>query len=85
MKPSIGRIVHFIQQKIPSQGSGNIHLPAIITYVHSETLVNLQVITDGANSEVFPFPNPLSIKWQPFVELDQTASNVGTWHWPEIV
>lgn len=40
MKPSIGRIVHFVD---PSGA----HLPAIITCVHSDTCVNLKVFRDA--------------------------------------
>jgi hypothetical protein len=38
MKPTIGRIVHFIEQ------DGAKPLPAVITEVHSDTCVNLSVI-----------------------------------------
>ena len=39
MKPTIGRIVHFTEDGQP--------LPAIITKVHSDTCVNLQVFYDS--------------------------------------
>jgi hypothetical protein len=48
MKPSIGRIVHFVQS---SPDSELVHIPAVIVKVWSETCVNLQVFTDGFNSK----------------------------------
>jgi hypothetical protein len=43
MKPSIGRIVHFVQNKPSGFGEGvRVHLPAIITAVWGDTCVNLR-------------------------------------------
>jgi hypothetical protein len=52
MKPTIGRIVIFnvseqIQKEFGKNCNDKKQLPAIITAVWSETLVNLQVIVDG--------------------------------------
>lgn len=48
MKPTIGRIVHYVQEKPasyqPKDGPNVlVNLPAIITAVWSDTCVNLQV------------------------------------------
>lgn len=81
MKPSIGRIVHFVQGKRTGYGEGVVHLPAIVTAVWSGTCVNLQVFTDGANSDD---ENMSHVKWVTSVSFDDSASPQPlTWHWPE--
>jgi hypothetical protein len=68
MKPTIGRIVHFIE----STGD---EWPAVITMVHSDTLVSLQVFRQ---SDVIPATS---------VPLDSSTGNPPgghfTWHWPQ--
>lgn len=83
MKPTIGRIVHFVQSKPADYGGGLVHLPAVITSVHGDTCVNLQVFTDGSNSETGPSSNLPSVKWITSATLDETATRSYTWHWPE--
>lgn len=81
MKPSIGRIVHFVQKKPAGYGDGVVHLPAIITSVHGETCVNLQVFTDGTNSDE---QNMAPVKWITSSSLDVSETpQLRTWHWPE--
>ena len=83
MKPSIGRIVHFVQKKPAGYGEGQVHLPAIITAVWGDACVNLQVFTDGTNSdEACMSP----VKWITSVTLDESENpQPRTWHWPEKV
>jgi len=85
MKPTIGRIVHYVQEK-PYQSSEPtvsrvmVTIPAIITAVWTDTCVNLQVFTDGTNSDE---SNMSPIKWitsANFDESDKPANR--TWHWP---
>ncbi len=81
MKPSIGRIVHFVQKKPAGYGEGVVHLPAIITAVWGDACVNLQVFTDGTNSDE---QNMAPVKWMTSVTLDESAEpQPRTWHWPE--
>ena len=84
MKPTIGRIVHFVQEKPyqPKEGPRlMVHLPAIITAVWGETCVNLQVFTDGSNSDD---ANMSAVKWITSASLDASeAPQPRTWHWPE--
>ena len=81
MKPSIGRIVHFVQKKPPVFGEGLVHLPAIVTAVWGDTCVNLKVFTDGSNSDA---EETLPVKWQTSVCLDESSEpQPRTWHWPE--
>ena len=81
MKPTIGRIVHFVQNKPAGYGEGLVHLPAIITAVWSDTCVNLQVFTDGTNSDD---QNMSPVKWVTSANLDGSdMPRSRTWHWPE--
>jgi hypothetical protein len=85
MKPTIGRIVHFVQEKPashqPKEGPRVlVNLPAIITAVWGETCVNLQVFTDGTNSDEM---NMAAVKWVPLASLDASETpQPRTWHWP---
>ncbi len=84
MKPTIGRIVHFVQRKPAGYGEGTVHLPAIVTAVWGDTCVNLQVFTDGTNSEPSPNSDPQSVKWVTSVSLDESDTpRAYSWHWPE--
>lgn len=87
MKPTIGRIVHFVQEKPPQYQPKDgpralVHLPAIIVAVWGDTCVNLHVFTDGSNSEVDGTNFPRT-KWVTSAVLDESATQPRTWHWPE--
>lgn len=84
MKPTIGRIVHFVQKKPAGYGEGFVHLPAMIVGVWGDTCVNLQVFTDGSNSEGGDY-SAVSTKWVTSATQDETASQPRTWHWPELI
>lgn len=85
MKPTIGRIVHFVQKKPADRGEGLVHLPAVIVAVWGDTCVNLQVFADGGNSEEHcgGTAAPSNVKWITSVSQDETAAQPRTWHWPE--
>lgn len=62
MKPSIGRIVHFVHN--------GVHLPAIVTKVWSDTCVNLHVFANGSDmtdsgtqTSVCSGENPVGYSW----------------------
>lgn len=81
MKPSIGRIVHFVQYG-PEHPDARKVLPAIIVAVWSDTCVNLQVFTDGSNSEGSTHEG-LTTKWITSATLDESDKPQSrTWHWP---
>jgi hypothetical protein len=83
MKPTIGRILHYVQKKSATFGGGIVHLPAIIVAVWVDTRVNLQVFTDGSNSEMDP-NSWQNVKWATSAPLDESADpQPWTWHWPE--
>ena len=77
MKPSVGRIVHYVLK------NGQ-HRPAIVVrnwadegvYV-KEMGVNLYVFTDGVNDRP-----EYGTAWAPSVMFSD-AKEEGTWHWPE--
>lgn len=81
MKPTIGRIVHFVQKRIyGSPEQPLITLPAIITAIWSDTCVNLMVFTDGTNSDD---SNTVNCKWITSSNLDESENpQERTWHWP---
>ena len=81
MKPTIGRIVHFVQKKPAGYGDALVHLPAIIVAVWGDTCVNLQVFTDGTNSDA---DETNRVKWVTSASLDEAETpQPRTWHWPE--
>jgi hypothetical protein len=81
MKPTIGRIVHFVQKKPAGYGDALVHLPAIIVAVWGDTCVNLQVFTDGTNSDA---DETNRVKWVTSANLDEAETPQSrTWHWPE--
>ncbi len=70
-EPTIGRIVHYVL-------SLNKHRPAIITHVHNDSIVNLQVFADGLNDSK---PYQVGLFWESSVEYDEVFKEEGTWHW----
>jgi hypothetical protein len=83
MNPSIGRIVHFVQKKPIGYAEGLVHLPAIIVAVWGNECVNLQVFTDGTNSDA---EHTSSVKWVTSASFDGSETpQPRTWHWPEKV
>lgn len=60
-------------------------LPGIVVAVWGDTCVNLQVFTDGVNSEQGGLPNssPPPVKWITSATFDDSADPANyTWHWP---
>lgn len=77
MKPTIGRIVHYVYGEAE-------HRPAIIVHVWSPETVQLQVFNDtdpqGRANDARP-----QVDWQTSVPQDEDEKAPGTWHWPERV
>jgi hypothetical protein len=78
MKPSIGRIVHYVLTAEDSPHHPGDHRPAIVVRVWSEDCVNLRVFCDGGNDR----PDGQDL-WITSATLDASAAAGGTWHWPE--
>lgn len=74
MKPTIGRIVHFVR--------GATERPAIIVHVSTDGAVNLQVFNDsgylGSLGDALP-----SVTWETSVRYSEGGEN-RTWHWPQL-
>lgn len=70
MKPTIGRIVHYVVAVDCKP------VAAIITAVWSDTCVNLRLFQDGSNTQPQTYG-----EWQTSRSLDE-AGTPGTWHWP---
>lgn len=80
MKPTVGRIVHFVLD------SGE-HRPAMIVRVWGEgtpyvSSVQLQVFTDSDAEAKYNDKLP-PVMWRTSVTEDATAERKGSWHWPE--
>lgn len=74
MKPTIGRIVHFVK-------NGE-HLAAIVVHVWSDTCVNLYVFASGMAHGSSDFINNGMLFTS--VVLDESVSPQHySWHWPE--
>ena len=71
-EPTIGRIVHYVLDDVMDE-----HRPAIIVNVWGDTVVNLQVFTDGQND------TQDRTFWKSSVDYDEEFKEPGTWHWPE--
>jgi transcriptional regulator with XRE-family HTH domain len=68
MKPSIGRIIHFVGE------TGGPHFPAVVVAVHDAEVVDLVYFMVPANPQAsMPMPNV------PHSEVKGSVS----WHWPE--
>lgn len=76
MKPTVGRIVHYISLRGPD-GSypDNAHSPAVITRVWTDTCVNLAVFEDASVSGVRFVTS--------CVQDESSTPALYTWHWPE--
>lgn len=84
MKPSIGRIVHFVQ--------GGVHFAAIVTKVWTDVCVNLYVLPNGSDvlvpGSTDGGQNPNSYNGSSAAgsatSVVQSTSNAEfSWHWPE--
>lgn len=70
MKPSIGRVVHYVARGSADGKYLPEHRAAIINDIYTDTLVGLTVF------------NPRGLHWVE-VEQDEKTKAGGTWHWPE--
>lgn len=96
MKPSIGRIVHFVLASGPRAGE---HRAAIITNVFGGDVVNLSVLLDQHDDWSFPAPALIdgagaAVGGVTLAQAPQWIGRAwsvyhsevpahGTWHWPE--
>lgn len=74
MKPSVGRIVHFVNKF----GNERNCVAALVVCVWSNTCVNLRVFYDGTND----VPEGTN-EWETSVSFDdKEVPDPRTWHWP---
>lgn len=73
MKPTVGRIVHYIPEWAGAGGASVNPLPAIITAVYDNDTVELGVF--GRN-----YRPVTAVHAEP--KGDVTQGDPGTWHWP---
>jgi hypothetical protein len=72
VKPSVGRVVHYVSYGTPGGEYGRECRAAIVTAVDTSWFVDLAVL------------NPTGMFFDQSVLLDEGAEpRGGTWHWPE--
>ena len=81
LKPSIGRIVHYVLATSDVERNAGEHRPAIITRVWRDECVQLQVFTDGPNDEAHEAAG--GTLWRSSVSFNDSEKPGRTWHWPE--
>jgi hypothetical protein len=73
VKPSIGRIVHFVQN--------NVHYAALVVKVWTDTTVNLRVFPNGSDEIV---PGAIHPRTDIATSVSYSSDNAEwSWHWPE--
>lgn len=74
MKPSIGRIVHYIPYEYEGMRVQDmIHYAALVTYVLTDG--------EGVNLRVWSWSGDERQEYS--IRFDPTGIKPGTWHWPE--
>ena len=73
MKPSIGRIVHYVSYGTPGGEYTKECRAAVVTEVNTSDTVGLAVL------------NPTGAFFNRTIVHDESAEHGGTWHWPERV
>jgi hypothetical protein len=78
MKPSIGRIVHYVSYGTPGGEYGSECRAAVVTAVNPAGTV----VPETASLAVL---NPAGMFFNERVQQDEGSHRGGTWHWPERV
>lgn len=81
MKPSIGRVVHYVSYGTPGGEYPSVCRAAIITDAPS----SLPTSPDDNVAVSLCVLNPEGIFLNRYVVHDEEAKKGGTWHWPERV
>lgn len=82
MKPSVGRIVHYVSYGTPGGEYGSECRAAVITGVHGAVKENHEDQGDVHLAVL----NPEGMFFNKYVDHDEdTHPRGGTWHWPERV
>ncbi len=71
MKPSVGRIVHYVSYGTPNGEFTSQCRASMVTEVTSETEISLCVL------------NPTGFFFNQHLLQDEITKKGGTWHWPE--
>lgn len=80
MKPTVGRIVHYVSYGTPGGEYQPEHRAAIVSGVPVPKTDG----TFGGNDEAhLVVMNPTGLFFNEFVEHDEEEKRGGTWHWPE--
>jgi len=72
VKPSVGRIVHYVSYGTPGGEYASVCRAAVVTQVHDERVIGLAVL------------NPTGLFFHEACPPASEGARVGgTWHWPE--
>lgn len=75
MKPSLGRIVHFVDER-------GVHLAAIITWAYEDAEQSIDLTAFYRDSDASSNSGGVTVSRVPF---SVSVSQPETWHWPERV
>ena len=81
MRPSIGRIVHYVSYGTPGGEYASECRAAVVTAVHAAGSTS-KVIPETVSLAVL---NPSGMFFNEGVVQDEHSHRGGTWHWPERV
>lgn len=81
-KPSVGRIVHYFDGQDPGQADKRQPYAAIITHVHSDTVVNLAVLSDGQWPVTRKSETPDGVFYPVHVSMSEDDVPMRRWCWP---
>lgn len=82
MKPSVGRIAHYVSYGTPGGEYESTCRAAIITEVHGQ--YEAEIDTNNWDVSLF-VANPTGLFLNQHVEQDEDEKRGGTWHWVERV
>ena len=84
MRPSIGRVVHYVSFGTPGGEYGSECRAAVVTEVGEVFVPDGQPVPEGTPVGLAVL-NPTGMFFNRGVMQDETGHAGGTWHWPERV
>jgi hypothetical protein len=83
MKPSVGRIVHYVSYGTPGGEYQSVCRAAVVTGIHGAVRENAPERDQG--DVHLCVLNPEGMFFNKNVDHDEETKRGGTWHWPERV
>lgn len=85
MKPSVGRIVHYVSYGTPGDEYGSECRAAIVTEVQDRAVNPSTLVEVDAWVVSLVILNPTGMFFKVSVVQSERSHDGGTWHWPERV